>query len=466
MKFIETDKRFYERLVRIALPIALQSVITTGVNLVDTIMLGTLGETALSASSLATQFVTLFTYLCMGISMGASVLTSRYWGARNHDALNKTITVAFRFTVALAAVFTVLNVCVPTQIMQLYTQEEPVIAGGTVYLQWSTVTYVLMAMSTVTTNILRSANLAMIPLIASSTSFLVNIGANYIFIFGKFGAPAMGIAGAALGTVIARVVEVVIICGYFFVVDKQIRYRVKNLFGSCGDMAMEFLRISVPVMLSDGLLGVGDSVLAMIMGRIGSQFVAANAITVVVQRVSTIFITGLAFAGCFVIGQTLGEHRMDKVKRQSNTMLVLGICIGCVASVIIQILSNPVINSYNITDETKAIAAQLMNAMSFVIIFRSTNSVLTKGVLRGGGDTRFLLLADSSTMWLLAIPLGYVAGIVLDIEPFWVSLCLYSDQIVKAVWAVFRLRSGKWIKKVKGAEEEAASGEVPAPAKA
>lgn len=457
MKYIETDKKFYQKLFRIALPIAMQSVITTGVNLVDTIMLGTLGETALSASSLATQFVTLFTYLCMGISMGASVLTSRYWGARNFDALNRTITVAFRFTVALATVFTVLNVCFPTQIMNFYSQEASVIEGGTIYLRWSTVTYILMAMSTVTTNILRSANLAMIPLIASCTSFMVNIGANYIFIFGKFGAPAMGIAGAALGTVIARVVEVVIICGYFFVVDKKIGYRVNKLFGKCGDVAMEFLRVSVPVMLSDGLLGVGDSVLAMIMGRIGSQFVAANSITVVVQRVSTIFITGLAFAGCFVIGQTLGEHRMDKVKRQSNTLLLLGVAIGCVAAVIIQILSTPVINSYNITDETKAIAHQLMSAMSFIIIFRATNSVLTKGVLRGGGDTRFLLLADGSTMWLLAIPLGYVAGILLDVEPFWVSICLYSDQIVKAVWAVLRLRSGKWIKKVKGVESEAAA---------
>ena len=422
MKYIETDKRFYKKLVKIALPIAMQSVITTGVNLVDTIMLGTLGETALSASSLATQFITLFTFLCMGISMGASVLTSRYWGAQNKDSLRETITVALRFTVVLALVFTAVNICVPRQIMELYTNESPVIEGGTVYLQWSTI------------------------------SFLVNIGANYIFIFGKLGAPAMGIAGAALGTVIARVVEVLIICGYFFIVDKRIGYRVRDIFGECGDLAAEFLRVSVPVMLSDGLLGVGDSVLAMIMGRIGSQFVAANAITTVVQRVSTIFITGIAFAGCFIIGQTLGEHRMDKVKRQSNTMLLLGLGIGCVAAVVIQMLSIPVINSYNITNETKEIAAQLMNAISFIIIFRSTNSILTKGVLRGGGDTRFLLLADTSTMWCLAIPLGYVAGIVLDIAPFWIYICLHSDQIVKAVWSIIRLRSGKWIKKVKGVE--------------
>lgn len=452
MKYIETDKSFYKKLVKIALPIAMQSVITTGVNLVDTVMLGTLGETALSSSSLGNQFIMLFMFLCMGISMGASVLTSRYWGAGDKTSLKKVITIALRFSTGLALIFTFINVAFPQQIMQIYSDEAPVVSAGVIYLQWSAPTYVLTAVSTAMTNVLRSAGLAMVPLSASVASFAINIGANYIFIFGKLGAPAMGIAGAALGTVIARVVEVTIICGYFLLVDRRIAYRIKDIFCKCGDMFGEFVRISVPVMLSDGLLGVGDSVLAIIMGHIGSQFVAANAITTVVQRVSTIFITGIAFAGCFIIGQTLGEHKLDAAKRQSYTMLALGLGIGVFAALVIQIISNPVINYYNITDDTKAVAAQMMSAISIIVIFRATNSILTKGVLRGGGDTKFLLLADTTTMWLIAIPLGYLAGLVLDIPPFWVLICLQSDQIIKAVWSIFRLKSGKWIKKVKGVE--------------
>ena len=267
---------------------------------------------------MATQFITLFTFYVWVSVWGRRCLPHGTGGRRIKDSLRETITVALRFTVVLALVFTAVNICVPRQIMELYTNESPVIEGEPSICSGPPLHIFLMALSTVTTNILRSADLAMIPLAASTTSFLVNIGANYIFIFGKLGAPAMGIAGAALGTVIARVVEVLIICGYFFIVDKRIGYRVRDIFGECGDLAAEFLRVSVPVMLSDGLLGVGDSVLAMIMGRIGSQFVAANAITTVVQRVSTIFITGIAFAGCFIIGQTLGEHRMDKVKRQKQ----------------------------------------------------------------------------------------------------------------------------------------------------
>ncbi|MCD7807265.1 MAG: MATE family efflux transporter [Lachnospiraceae bacterium] len=450
MKYLETDKSFYIKLVKIALPIAMQSVITTGVNLVDTIMLGALGETALSSSSLATQFITVFTFMCMGISMGSSVLTSRFWGADNQEALHKVITIAIRFCLGLGIIFTIINACFPSQIMALYTNDPLVIDGGTAYLRWSTATYLLTALSTVTTNILRSTGRSGVPLTASALSFAVNIGANYIFIFGKFGAPAMGVAGAALGTVIARIVEFSVNCAFFFFFDKKIHYHPQKIFSRCGDMVNEFFRVSIPVMFSDSLLGVGDSVLAMIMGRIGSDFVAANSITNAVQRVTTIFITGISFAGCFIIGQTLGEGQADKVKRQSNTMLFMGILIGCVASILMQILSGPIINYYNISDSTALIAHKLMNAISLIIIFRSTNSILTKGVLRGGGDTRFLFLIDSVTMWGLAIPLGYVAGLVLNLDPFWICLFLHCDQIVKAFWSVKRLQSGKWIKKVQG----------------
>ena len=452
MKYLETNRNFYRKLVSIALPVAAQSVITTGVNLIDTIMLGQLNETALSASSLANQFIMLFMFICMGISMGASVLSSRYWGAQNFRELKKVIAIALRFGLLLAAAFMAVNIAAPEWIMRFYIQDEAVIAAGASYLRWSTVTYLLMALTTITTNIMRSVGLNRIPFISACCAFFINIGANYVFIFGKLGMPAMGVAGAAIGTVISRIAEVGIICGYFYLHEKKVHFRLRDLFIPCGDLVREFFRISVPVMLSDGLLGVGDNVLAAIMGRIGSSFVSANSITNIVSRVSTIFITGLAYAGCFITGQTLGERDVEGAKRQGNTFLVLGLAIGLVAAMIIMIISGPLISFYRISDETHEIAQQLMLAISVIIIFRSTNSILTKGVLRGGGDTRFLLISDTTTMWLVAIPLGALAALVLKLPPFWIFVFLHADQIVKAVWCVFRLRSGKWIKKIRGAD--------------
>ena len=451
MRYLETNRAFYSKMLTIALPVALQSVITTGVNLMDTIMLGQLGEIALSASALGNQFVSLFQFLCMGISMGACVLTARFWGAKDTHSLRKVITIALRFGLLMGLCFTLVNALFADQILSLYSNEENVVENGAIYLRWSTPSYLLMALSIVTMNIMRSVNLPTLPFLASVVAFFVNIGSNYIFIFGKFGAPKLGIAGAALGTVIARIVETGIICIYFYGVDKSIGYRVKHLLCHCGDMLGEFVRISVPVMISDGLLGVGDSALAMVMGRIGAQFVSANAITLVVQKISTIFISGMAYAGCFITGQTLGRGDKESAQRQGYTFLLCGIVVGVLAGCIIQIIRSPIIDAYNITQETKEIAWQLMNAISIIIVFRSANSILTKGVLRGGGDTKFLMLADTSMMWFISLPLGALAGLVLQWPAFWVFVCLNADQIVKAVWCVFRLMSGKWIKKINAA---------------
>lgn len=450
MKHIETDIGFYKKLITIAFPVAMQSVIMVGVNLIDTIMLGKLGETALSASSLANQFIVLFIFMCMGISMGASVLTGRFWGARDMVSLKKVVTIAYRIGLGIALFFTVINFAFARQIMGLYSDEAPVVEAGTVYLRWSTATFLLMAMNTVSTNVIRSVGVNHISFIASLCSFFVNIGANYVLIFGKFGFPEMGVAGAALGTVIARIVEASIMCIYVFRVDRKLCYRIQDLFSKCADMVQEFLRISIPVMLSDSLLGIGESVLAVIMGHIGSQFVAANAITGVVQRLSTIFISGMAHAGCIITTQTLGTKDVEAAKRQGTTMLLIGTVVGILAAGVITVLKTPVINSYNITDDTKQIAHQLMNAISFIVVFRSANTILAKGVLRGGGDTKFLVYADTSLMWLIAIPLGAAAGLWLKLPSFWIYICLYSDQILKAVWCVYRLRSGKWIKKIHG----------------
>ena len=453
-KYIETDKAFYKKLLIMAIPLAAQNLITVGVNLVDNIMVGRLGEAALSGVTQANHYIALFQYCIMGISMGSSVLTARFWGARDSKSLKQTITIALRLALILSAAVALLTSLCANPIMYLYSNESEVISGGVDYLMWSLPTFFLLALSTVCTNVLRSVGIGWIPLIASIGAFFVNIGANYVLIFGKLGLPAMGVAGAALGTVIARMLEFSTICGYFFLLDKQIGYRFLNLFGKCRGLVAEYLRISMPVMFSDGLLGVGDNALAVIMGRIGQQFVAASSITNTTQRVSTIFITSMAFSSCFMISQVLGEGNVQKEQKQGYTFFCLGVLIGLLGALFIQLVKYPIIGAYNITEETVAITIALMNAISLIVVFRATNSILTKGVLRGGGDTRFLMVADIMFQWVAAIPLGYLAGLVLHLPSFWIYFCLNIDHVLKAVWCIWRLRSGKWIKQISGVTDE------------
>ena len=442
------DREFYKTVAVIAIPISLQSLITIGVNMMDTIMLGSMGEVALSASSLANQFINIFHICCMGIGMGASVLTSRFWGMQDKDSLRKTITIMYRLCFVFGLLFTAATIIAPDALMRIYTSDEEVIRAGVSYFRWSVPCYWLLGFSLTTTIVLRSVGQVKLPLLCSVIAFFINIFFNWVFIFGKLGAPRMEVAGAAVGTLISRTFEFLFICGYFLFFDKKVSYRVKMILMKCGDLLKDYRRISIPVLVSDGLLAFGNSAVAMVMGRIGKEFVSANAITMVVQQLSTVFIQGISNASSIITGHTLGAGDTERAQRQGVTFLGLGTVIGVLAGGLIMILSWPVINCYNVTGETKAIAEQLMLAVGVIVIFQSMNSILTKGVLRGGGDTKFLMLADILFLWIASIPLGYLAGLVWHLPAFWIYTFLKIDQFIKAVWCVFRLGSKKWIKKI------------------
>ena len=447
------DKKFYKTVGGIAIPIALQGLITTGVNMMDTIMIGAVGETQLSAVSLANQFINIFHIFCMGIGMGASVLVARYYGMKDKESLRKTVTIMLRLCIAMATLFCVVTILMPGQIMKIYTEEEGIISNGIEYLKYSVVTYYLLGLSLTCTIVLRNVGQVRIPLYTSIAAFFINVGANYVFIFGKFGAPRMEVAGAAIGTLIARIFEFSMICGYLFLKDEEIGYRIKALFAPVGDLWREYIRISIPVLISDGILALGNNSVAMVIGRLGESFVAANAVTAVTQQLSSVMIQGFSQAGAIVTGYTLGEGDKEKAYRQGYAFLGLGIVFGLVAAGIILMISRPMIMAYNLSPQTQEIAKELMLSICIIVVFQATNSIMTKGVLRGGGDTKILMVADNIFLWVASVPLGILAGLVLHLPAFWIYFFLKIDQVLKAVWCVIRLRSGKWIKKIKSAEE-------------
>lgn len=445
------DKDLYKKMAVIAIPVSLQQLITVGINLMDTIMLSSMGDAQLSASSLAGQFISLFQICCMGIGMGASVLTSRFWGMKDLHSLKKAVTIMLRFLVVFAGVFTIATIVAPDWIMRIYTPDTPLIEYGVIYLRWMIPTYLCMGLSLTCTIVLRTVGQTLIPLICSICAFFVNVFCNWVFIFGHLGAPRMEIGGAALGTLIARIFELAFIGGYFFFVDKRIQYRLKDVLMRAGDLVRGYFRVSIPVLISDSLLALGNNAVAMIMGRIGKAFVAANSVTTVVQQLSSVLTTGISNASGIITGHTMGEGDYEKAQRQGYTFLVMGFLIGCVAAFVILLLRGPIINYYDVSAEAKEIAWELMDAIVLIIIFQSMNSILTKGVLRAGGDTKFLMAGDILFLWVASIPLGYLAGLVFHWSSFWVYVMLKIDQIIKCIWCFFRLRSGKWLKKIKQA---------------
>ncbi len=453
------DRDLYKRMFKIAIPISLQQLITVGINLMDTIMLSSMGDAQLSASALAGQFITLFQICCMGIGMGASVLTSRFWGMQDKSSLRKAVTIMLRFGLVFATAFTLVTAAAPEWIMRIYTSDPDLISNGVIYLNWMVPTYYCMGLALTCTLVLRSVGQVRVPLVCSIIAFFVNVFFNWVFIFGKLGAPRMEIAGAALGTLIARVFELCFICGYFFFRDDRIAYRLRHFRTKCRDLVGEYFRISIPVLISDALLALGNNAVAMVMGRIGAAFVAANSVTTVVQQLSSVLTTGISNASGIITGHTMGQGDYAKAQRQGYTFLGMGFLIGCFAAVVIQIVRGPIINYYQVTPEAKAIAKELMDAISINVVFLAMNSILTKGVLRAGGDTKFLMAGDILFLWIASIPLGALAGLVFHWPAFWIYTMLKIDQIIKCVWCFFRLKSGKWLKKINRAGETVSAAE-------
>ena len=447
------DKDFYKTLFAIAIPVALQQLITVGINLMDNVMLSGMGDAQLSAASLAGQFVNMFQIFCMGISMGASVLTARYWGMKDLHALRKTVTIMLRFAAVFILAFGGFTAIAPQLVMRLYTDDPEIIRYGCDYLAYMVPCFLCIGFSLTCTGVLRTVNQVRIPLICSIIAFFINVFLNWVFIFGKLGMPRMEIAGAALGTLVARVFELCFICGYFFLKDQRIGYRFKHLTMKCRDLVREYFRTCIPVLISDGLLAIGNNTVAMVIGRLGAVFAAANSVTVTVQQLTSVFVQGICHASAIITGHTMGEGKIEKAKRQAWTFLGLGVLLGVFSALLILILKYPIINFYQVSPEAKLIAADLMDAICLIVIFQSMNSILTKGVLRAGGDTRFLMVGDILFLWVASIPLGYLAGLVFHWPSFWIYVMLKLDQIIKCIWCTFRLKSGKWMKKIKGSAE-------------
>ena len=320
------EPEFYKSVIRIMLPVALQQAINMGVNMMDTMMLGSFGEIQLSASSLANQYYNFFTILCMGIIGGSSVLAAQYWGAGEKEKVRETFNMALRLSAGVAVLFMILTWVFPGPIMSIYTSEEEVIVQGIRYLKITAFIFVIHGTSLVAAQLMRSVGQAHLGLIVSIISFVVNIGANYIFIFGKFGMPRMEIAGAALGTLIARGAEFITTFFYILVKDKSLGLRICHLIKSpSAAFYRSYFRLGAPVLVSDSLLGLGGNIVSVVLGHMGAAVVASNAICQVVDRLCTVVIQGVSNASGIITGQTLGTGNRKKAMEQGETFYFFSI---------------------------------------------------------------------------------------------------------------------------------------------
>lgn len=446
MQFELKNKSFYRKTLRLMAPVILQQLISVGVNFMDNLMIGGFGETTIAAASFSNQFYTLFNFITMGLGSGAIVLSSQFWGRKELDPMRKVAAIALRLAAALCALFTLVSVAFPQVILRVFTSESAIITVGSPYMRLIGATFLLSGLSSTATYLLRSVGNVRIPLIGSAGAFVLNVFFNWIFIFGELGAPRLELVGAAVGTVIARVFEFCFIFGYFILKDDRFGFRIRHFFQSAGDLWRPYFKYGLPVLVSDTLLGVSLTLTGVIMGHMGEMASAANAIVASLINMLDILTSSMGGASAIVVGNTIGEGDIPRARREGNSYMVLSVLLGLVLILPLHLLSGPYLAAYSIADETLAMAKWML-LYNYIALPVTANAYATsKGVLRGGGDTRFLLVADSILVWLFSLPVGAVAGLIFHVSPVWVYVILRLQFPLKGILCFIRYASGKWIK--------------------
>lgn len=442
------DRAFFLQFIRILLPMAGQNLIMVAISMADTMMVGRLGDVQLSAVALANQLGFIQQLLVFGLSSGSNVLIAQFWGKRDVQSIHKVMTVTYRILAVATLVFTAAGLLFSRQFMSIYTTSPEVIETGAGFLRIVCLGYIIHCFGAYSLMVLRSTGTVKISLAVYLASFITNVFFNWVLIFGKLGAPALGVVGAAIATVAARVVEISIVLIFLARYEKLIRYRIRLFFAKKLGILRSFIRNALPVVINEFLWGMGASTIAVIVGRMGTEFTAANSICGVLIQLVSIAIFGAGNASAVIIGNTVGSGRYELAKTRALKLVFLSIGLGLVAMTLMLILKKPMITLYNISDTAKTYANQMMTVYAFLAIFQSFSMVSLVGVLRGGGDTRFVAFVDVLTIWVIAIPLGFLSGHVWHWAVPAVYAMLKCDDIVKTLVTLPRVLSGKWVRDI------------------
>ncbi|MBO5093396.1 MAG: MATE family efflux transporter [Lachnospiraceae bacterium] len=441
-------KQFYRRVFTLVVPMALQNLINVGVTATDVLMLGKVSEQVLSGCSLGGQVFFIFNLFLFGISSGVSVLTAQYWGKRDTVSIEKLMGIVMRLALFVGLIFMFGSFCFPESLMRIFTNEPEVIAEGVKYLRIVAFTYPMVALSMTYLNLIRSIERVLVSTVVYGCSLLLNFVVNAVLIFGLFGAPKLGIVGAAAGTLCARLLELVMMLFYAYFRNRTVRLRLTYFLHQDKPLLKDFFHYSGPVVVNEFMWGAGYSAMAAIVGHLGSSAVAANSVAHVMRQLATVIVFGIGNATAILLGKAIGEGKTQEAKLFAGRLMRLAVVFGMIGGALIFAIRPLIIKGFGFTGLTADYMHSFLFMMSYYVVAQSATCTCIVGVLRAGGDTKFGMFVDSGILWGCSIFLGSLAAFVWKLPVKTVYFVLMSDELVKIPFCYFRYKQGKWLKNV------------------
>lgn len=443
---IKEKDHFYAKVFAIALPIAFQNIITSSLNLIDTFMISALSTEAIAGVSLANKVFFLLFLTLFGISSGSSILTAQYWGIKDVKNIRKVLGICLTFGVAAATLFTLGALFAPELIMRIFSPDALVIEEGVSYLRIIAFSYIVTSISFAYVFILRSTGNVKLPVTVTVIAIVINTFLNWVLIYGNLGAPAMGVRGAAIATVIARVFECILLLSVIYLNRLPAAGKFKEMFSFRLDFVKKYLVTVMPVIGNEMMWALGVTMYDIVYGHMGGAVTASMGITKSVEQFTFFLVWGVGNAAGVVLGNALGagdkELAYDYAKRLMKFMIMIGIAVG----VVVALLAIPISNLFNVEEIVKINIRNCLYVLAVFGTIKALNMLIIVGILRSGGDTTYCMILDAGAVWLVAVPIAFFAGWYLKLEIHWVYALVMSEEVVKVFFGYMRTHSKKWLK--------------------
>lgn len=439
-----TKDNFYPQILTLVIPIIIQNLLSAAVSSADVVMLNYVGQSSISAVSLASNYANVLHMVFYGLGTGATILSAQYWGKKDMRAIQVIEGIALRFSLLISMIFSAFALFAPDLMMRLFTTDAELIRIGAGYLRIMSITYLCWAVAEIYLSVLRSIGQVKISMILNIVAFSLNVFLNAVFIFGLFGMPRLGATGVAIATAVSRMIELL---GCFLVSmrSKDLKLNLAYIFIRHKVLLKDFVHLSLPALANDISWSVAFSMYSVILGHLGTDAVAANSLVVVVRNFGTVLCFGTASAGGILLGNVMGQNDMERTKLYASKLIKLTIITGAIGGAIILAVTPFVLHFASLTDTAMHYLKYMLLINSYYVMGAAVNTTLIAGVFRSGGDTKFGLICDTIDMWCYAVPLGFISAFVFKLPVLVVYFLLCTDEFVKWPWVIRRYRSGKWL---------------------